>query len=202
MRWRYDRYDTKHTEGDTFRRFALFRYELGFIRRGQICCSVDDEEIKGGGNKNEVMCSPLLQQKRRTRQLYCSQNPGPVGRHFTGLNRKVINLFLSWITRIFPVVENGMFPSKLHKFNVCFHHSCLHELVKRVKGPVIFPPCVTICLRLSDRRQRVEFSSHRFDPTWPYRHRVIFSERSPHLEPGVESYRNIILLPSYRPSYL
>jgi hypothetical protein len=34
---------------------------------------------------------------------------------------KVLNFVLSWVTRIFPIIQNGVFPDKLRKFDVCFH---------------------------------------------------------------------------------
>jgi hypothetical protein len=34
---------------------------------------------------------------------------------------KVLNFVLSWVTRIFPIIQNGVFPVKLRKLDVCFH---------------------------------------------------------------------------------
>jgi hypothetical protein len=39
---------------------------------------------------------------------------------FTGWHRKVLNFVHSLITRIFPVVQNKMFPDKFRNLNICF----------------------------------------------------------------------------------
>jgi hypothetical protein len=57
---------------------ATFCFSVIYVFRRRGCASylVDKKKAVEGGNKKEVMASPLLQQKWRTLQFYCNMGTG------------------------------------------------------------------------------------------------------------------------------
>jgi hypothetical protein len=98
---------------------------------------------------------------------------------------------LAWIARILQVIEDEVFSSNFHEFNMCFLTCALHKQAKHFKSPLGLR-LVAICLRQTTRH--AETSSYRIHPPW-----TCHLQRGPTLNKGFsrivsKSYRHLIAI--------
>jgi hypothetical protein len=79
-------------------------------------CSTGDEKKTEEGSKRTNL---WLHQKWWTRLFWCSLGDWNTS-FYTARHRKVLNVALSWITRIYPIIENGELSKTLQKFTIWF----------------------------------------------------------------------------------